>query len=104
MQEPRIWADFQNADAKGRVRLNCDGTLKDLASQKIQLRSGLALMLYSEDTGANDHDDELRTLGVAEYSSEEQAWVAKIDWSALHHVSDERIDSGSAPRASTRNV
>ena len=27
MNKPRVFADFHNADAKGRVRLNCAGTV-----------------------------------------------------------------------------
>ena len=33
MATPRIYADFHNADAQGRLRLNCIGTEEDLASQ-----------------------------------------------------------------------
>ena len=33
----RIFADFNNADENGRLRLNCTGTIEDLARQKIEL-------------------------------------------------------------------
>ena len=38
MFQPKVYADFQNADARGRIRLNCIGTIEDLARQKIELR------------------------------------------------------------------
>lgn len=81
MPPPKIFADFNNADPKGRVRLNCNGTTKDLATKQIQLRDGLVVAL--------DDDDELCATGVVEYSKEEQCWVAVIDWSAIHHRSGE---------------
>jgi hypothetical protein len=104
MQEPKIYADFQNADAKGRVRLNCDGTLQDLARQKIQLREGLALALYSDDTDADGKPDELLVVGVVEFSVEEQMWVASVNWPAIHHASDEKRIAAPTVRGATRHV
>lgn len=77
MKKSRVFADFHNADAKGRLRLNCDGTLADLASQKIILRDDQHLILYSE---------ELEVDGIVQYSSEEDLWVALIDWNAIRQV------------------
>jgi hypothetical protein len=102
MRAPKIYVDFGNADAKGRVRLNCNGTLEDLARLKIQLSQGLTLTLYSDDEDADGKPDELRVSGTSEYSAEEQTWVAVIDWSAIHHASDEQSHV-PAPR-STRNA
>jgi hypothetical protein len=80
MPESRVFADFHNADEQGRLRLNCHGTMRDLARQEIQLREGLLLRLYSE---------ELEVNGVVQHSAEENIWVAAIDWSAIRH-NDER--------------
>lgn len=74
MDKPRIFADFQNADAQGRLRLNCIGTVEDLARQRIALRDGQWLTLYSE---------ELVVDGQVHYSTEENLWVAVIDWNAI---------------------
>jgi len=74
MNKPRIFADFHNADAQGHLRLNCIGTLEDLARQQIPLRDGQSLVLYSEDLEVN---------GVVRYSAEENLWVAVIDWDAI---------------------
>ena len=53
MVNPKVYADFQNADASGRVRLNCVGTSEDLAQQRISLLEGMVLTLYSDDLDAN---------------------------------------------------
>ena len=58
-RELRVFADFHNADTVGRIRLNCIGTIEDLASKGISLQSGQELTLYSE---------ELEVDGIVEYS------------------------------------
>ncbi|MYC78311.1 hypothetical protein F4X10_21325 [Candidatus Poribacteria bacterium] len=77
MNKLRVFADFHNADGKGRVRLNCAGTIADLARQGIALRDGLSLTIYSE---------ELEVEGVAHYSEKEKLWTAVIDWNAIQDV------------------
>jgi hypothetical protein len=74
VNHPKVFADFHNADAKGRLRLNCIGTVEDLAQQQIVLRDGLSLTLYSE---------ELQVDGIVQYSTDENVWVAVIDWNAI---------------------
>ena len=77
MNKPRVFADFHNADAKGRVRLNCAGTEADIKRQEIVLQDGQSLIIYSE---------ELETTGVVRYSEEEKLWTAVIDWNAIQEV------------------
>src|SRR5437764_1154960 len=89
MVNPKVYADFHNADAKGRLRLNCVGTIEDLARQGVTLREGLLLTLYSDDLDAGGRLDELRVEGLVSFSEEEHGWVASIDWSAIHHGSEE---------------
>lgn len=74
MEKLRVFADFHNADVEGRLRLNCIGTMEDLAHQQISLQDGQVLTLYSE---------ELEVDGVVQYSTEENLWVAVIDWNAI---------------------
>ncbi|BAY15502.1 hypothetical protein NIES21_13190 [Anabaenopsis circularis NIES-21] len=74
MDKPRVFADFHNADSQGRLRLNCTGTIEDLARQKIWLQDNLNLVLYSED---------LEVDGIVQYSHEENVWVAVIDWDKI---------------------
>ena len=77
MDKPRIYADFQNADAQGRLRLNCIGTMEDLSVQQLTLRERQWLMLYDED---------LEVEGQVAFSTEENVWVALIDWAAIKRL------------------
>jgi hypothetical protein len=86
---PKVYADFQNADASGRLRLNCIGTGQDLARQGISLHEGLALLLYSDDADIAGRPSELQVAGVVEFSAAEHGWVAVIDWDALRHMPSE---------------
>jgi hypothetical protein len=86
--KPRVYADFHNADSRGRLRLNCVGTLEDLARQRVELREGMVLTLYSDDLDDQGRLDELLVDGVVSFSDEEHGWVAAIDWAAIRHASD----------------
>ncbi len=88
MVKPKIYADFHNADSSGRLRLNCVGTVEDLAEQQVELREGLPLTLYADDLDEQEKVDELVVDGIASFSAEEHCWVAAIDWSAIRHASD----------------
>lgn len=44
-----IYADFNNRDSSGHLRLNCDGTIRDLAERSILLAHGLALTVSDGD-------------------------------------------------------
>jgi len=74
MSRPTVFADFHNADSRGRVRLNCNGTVRDLAEQRITLEEGLHLTLS---------DEELEVEGEVHFGEEERLWVAVIDWGAI---------------------
>jgi len=78
MSRPTVYADFQNADSRGRVRLNCIGTIRDLAEKRIALEEGLSLTLS---------DDELEVEGEVHFAEEEHLWVAVIDWDAIRQRS-----------------
>jgi hypothetical protein len=84
MNHPKVFADFHNADAHDRLRLNCIGTVEDLAQQQIVLRDGLPLTFYSE---------ELEVEGIVQYSTDENVWVAVIDWSAIRTMRSPAISS-----------
>lgn len=86
MNNPKIFADFHNADAQGRLRLNCNGTIDDLTRQHIDLHNGQTLILYSED---------LEVDGVVEYSEVEKVWVAVIDWEQIRQIDELVIQSNS---------
>ena len=77
MKKPRIYVDFHNADTQERLRLNCTGTIEDLGQHRVLLHPGQTLQLYSEDLEVED---------VVTYSTEENLWVAVINWDDIHEV------------------
>jgi hypothetical protein len=77
MAKPVIYADLNNADAEARLRLNCVGTIQDLARLGVRLREGLEVTL---------HDEELEAEGEVHYSDEERIWVARIDWGSIRQT------------------
>jgi hypothetical protein len=46
MVRPKVYADFHNGDADGRLRLSCVGTIEDLARQGITLCEGMFLTAW----------------------------------------------------------
>ena len=74
MSRPTVYADFHKADTQGRLRLNCVGTIRDLAEKAITLSEGLRLTLS---------DDELEVEGDVHFAEDERLWVAVIDWDAV---------------------
>lgn len=90
MSGPRVYADFNNADPKGRLRLTCVGTINDLSRLGVQLREGLVLTVYMDDADHQGQPDDMEAVGVVEYSPDEHCWVARIDWEAIRHASDAR--------------
>jgi hypothetical protein len=77
MSLSRVFVDFHNADEQGRLRLNCIGTIEDLARHQAELENGQRLTLYGED---------LEVDGVVEFSEDEKVWVATIDWNQIRPV------------------
>jgi hypothetical protein len=71
---PRIFADFNNADKQGRVRLNTRGAIEDFRAIGVEPTVGMHVLL--------DDMEEFCTEGVIEYD-EIEGWVAKIDWDKL---------------------
>jgi hypothetical protein len=71
---PKIYVDFQNADSAGRVRLNTNGSLRDLEALPNGPADGTVVRLEAE---------ELATGGVLRYSTDEHLWVAELDWSDI---------------------
>ncbi len=96
MATPRVYADFQNLDDENRLRLTCAGTRQDLERQRIELREGMALTLYTDDATDQGQPDELFAEGIVHYHETEKCWVAAIDWNALRHASEEPAAGGAA--------
>ncbi len=68
---PEIFADFNNADCRGRLRLSCHGTEVDLRRLGLQLEEGMEILVSDRDS--------LSAVGTVEWSCEEGIWVATID-------------------------
>ncbi|GAB3922369.1 hypothetical protein [Mucilaginibacter myungsuensis] len=66
-----LFADFNNNDREGRLRLNLNGTIKDLEAKGMILSEGLEVILTD--------GDELSVLATIEFSKSENIWVGKFD-------------------------
>ena len=75
----KISVDFQNADTAGRVRLNTVGTEQDIERLGLKLEDGLSLLLFDREREAD---------GEAEWSREENLWVARVDWNAVREIAE----------------
>jgi hypothetical protein len=70
----RIYADFNNQDAYGRVQLIMPDSLTDLTLHQNQLRTGVAVILYTQP------EDYVEVDAVLVYDDQHSLWLA--DWSA----------------------
>jgi hypothetical protein len=52
MMIKRIYADFNNRDAQGHLRLNCVGTISDLIEQSLEFHDGMRLLASDGDISA----------------------------------------------------
>ena len=73
----KIYADFNNADNKGRLRLTINGSEEDIGVQELKLFNGMKIIVYD--------DDELTANAEVVFSEEEKIWVAIIDWEKIKH-------------------
>lgn len=74
---PKLFADFNNADQQGRVRLNTNGTFADIKKLNLDFKEDMQVLL--------DDNDRLTTIGHVKYSDEEKIWVAVINWNEIKH-------------------
>lgn len=72
-----VYADFNNSDALGRLRLNIAGAVEDIRRQGLTLRNGLRLVLS---------DGDLEADATVVFSTTEGIWVGVIDWDQIRHV------------------
>ena len=75
---PTIYADFQNSDQEGFVRLNTAGTVADLARLGVTLVDGLSVVIS---------DGELFSGATVRDPGVEGVWRAQIDWEAITSLS-----------------
>jgi len=86
--KPRIYADFQCLDDRGRVRLDRRGTHDDLRRLGIVLREGMAVTFYMDDADSSGKSDDLEVDGIVRFDSAEECWVGEFDRSRFRHASD----------------
>lgn len=105
MKLPEIYADFNNLDDEGRIRLTTLGSVTDIARLGIQLRDGLELTLATDDADDAGNRDDLMADAVVRYNRKDKCWVAEIDWDEvknrsererLRHVESGRSKNGKA--------
>ncbi|ADI63220.1 hypothetical protein [Trichormus azollae] len=65
-----VFAEFNNGDEEGHLRLNPIGTMDDLVNQNMELQDGKIMTFYSE---------HLEVDGIIKHSQEENIWVAIIN-------------------------
>ncbi|MCW3108004.1 MAG: cell division protein [Segetibacter sp.] len=68
----KIFADFNNTDTFGRVRLNTNGSLQDIHKLGDYFKENIYVLL--------DDEEGLQIFGHVKYSAEETIWVAEVDW------------------------
>ena len=74
----RIFADFNNSDQQGRVRLNTVGAREDLDPHRNALKEGMKVILYMPD---------LEVTGTLVF--DEEIWKGIPDWSTTRHIDHE---------------
>lgn len=77
MERLKMYADFNNADVQGRLRLY--PSLSANKSKEILLHE------FAGKEVEFDDEDSLRVIGILEFSAEEKIWVGRIDWKAVIH-------------------
>ncbi|MBL4752584.1 MAG: hypothetical protein JKY52_03140 [Flavobacteriales bacterium] len=83
----KLWADF-NASSDFGLRLNCNGTLKDLEKRNLILEEGMELLLWGEDYNEDDERDDLIVVATARYNSKRSIWEGEFDWNEIRHESE----------------
>jgi hypothetical protein len=86
---PRIYADFLNADGDGTsqwLRLICRRTFDDLAKNKLELKEGLGVTFYADDTDDDGNYDELEADGACHFDAKCQYWFGRINWTEISQM------------------
>jgi len=85
-----LWVDFNNMSDYGVVRLNCSGTISEIAKKKIELKDGLKLIVWTEDQDDDGNPDNLEVEAEVKYHEVEHVWVAKFDEDKWRHQSGKK--------------
>ena len=82
----RIYADFNNCEEDGKVRLNTNGSLNDLCKAKTRIRTGMWVWLYDED---------FEVESKLEYHQKWQIWLGEPNWSTIQYFSENHQEANS---------
>ena len=75
----RIYADFNNCEENGKVRLNTNGSLGDLFRVKKQIHAGMPVWLY---------DEEFEVESKLEYDKKWKIWMGDPHWSTIRYFDE----------------
>jgi hypothetical protein len=88
MKTPEIYGDFHNLDDDNRIRLTTFGTSRDLARLGLQLKDGMAVIVYMDDADDAGTRDDLMADAIIRYNKKEKCWVADLDWDKVCNRSE----------------
>jgi hypothetical protein len=71
----RIYADFNNCDEQGRVRLNTVGSLRDIDVLQRDMAPGLRVIVYTPDELEVEADLEFDVI-----------WLGTPDWATIKYL------------------
>lgn len=74
-----IYADFNNCEENGKVRLNTNGSLSDLFQVKNKIHPDMLVWLY---------DEEFEVETKLEYDRQWQLWLGEPNWSTIRYFSE----------------
>ena len=71
----RIFASFNEMDSRGRVCLDCKGSLADIERLGDQIKIGVTVIL--------DEPYEFEVRAVLDYDEQQGIWVGHPDWNTV---------------------
>jgi hypothetical protein len=100
MNAYRLWVDYNNIDIHDRVRLDCEGTLKDIERQQLAMQEGVPVTLWDDDADDQGHPLLVEVDGVLEFSPEDACWVAKVNWKGIRYLPIHKANTTNGTLAS----
>ncbi|MCZ6681058.1 MAG: hypothetical protein O7E52_27880 [Candidatus Poribacteria bacterium] len=74
-----IYADFNNCEENGKVRLNTNGSLSDLSEVNDKIHPDMSVWLY---------DEEFEVEAKLEYNQKWKIWLGAPNWSTIRYFND----------------
>jgi hypothetical protein len=104
MKLPEIYADFNNLDDDGRIRLTTVGSITDIARLGIQLRDGLELVLATDDADDAGNRDDVLADAVIRYNEVDKCWVAQVNWDEVKNRSQREAEAARSSNGTARTA